>query len=56
MLIDTINEFTSINFDDLSSYNFLTYQDIIGYDSEILYFSNNTYTIVDNLVYIIKDV
>ena len=54
--IDTINEFTSINFDDLSSYNFLTYQDIIGYDWKYYNFSNNTYTIVDNLVYIIKDV
>ena len=54
--IDTINEFTSINFDDISSYNFLTYQDIIGYDWKYYNFSNNTYTIVDNLVYIIKDV
>ena len=54
--IDTINEFSSINFDDISSYNFLTYQDIIGYDWKYYNFSSNTYTIVDNLVYIIKDV
>ena len=54
--IDTINEFSEINFDDISSYNLLTDQDVIGYDWKYYNFSNNTYTIVDNIVYIIKDV
>jgi len=54
--IDTINEFSLINFSDIDNYNFSSNQDCIGYGWKNYNHSSGVFTIIENINYIIKDV
>jgi hypothetical protein len=54
--IDSLNSFESINIDLIDSYNFSNLQNKIGYNWKVFNFDSQTYTVRNEITYIIKDV
>ena len=53
--IDSLNSFESISIDLIDSYDFSNLQNKIGYDWKVFSFDNQTYTVRNDITYIIKD-
>lgn len=54
--MDSLNSFESISIDLIDSYNFSNLQNKIGYDWKVFSLDNQTYTVRNEITYIIKDI
>lgn len=53
--LDTINSFENINYTEVSQYDFNQKRDFIGYNWKIFDFESSSYSIVENMNYILQD-